>query len=307
MNLWAVTSYFNPARYRRRLDNFRMFRARLRAPLLVVELEVDAEFDLAPRDADLVVRLRDGDIMWQKERLLNVAVAHLPPECTAVAWLDCDVILERDDWVDAAGRALDRAPLVQLFRDRFNLGRDILPGGIDDPAPFATGHSLAFRIQEGLTPSVVNEVGTVRRWQASLGLAWAARRDLVARHGLYDAGILGGGDRALVGGALGQMRAIAGPWFANDAQMEHFRGWAEPFHAAVRGRMEYLEGRLFHLWHGEHVHRGYVSRYRDMQPFGFDPARDLRLSPGGAWRWNANKDAMHAYVRDYFRTRLEDG
>lgn len=307
MNLWAVTSYFNPAQYRRRLDNFRLFRARVRAPLLVVELEVDAESDLAPRDADLVVRLHDGDVMWQKERLLNVAVAHLPPECTAVAWLDCDVILDRDDWVEVACRALDRAPLVQLFRDRYNLGRGVLPDDVEDPAAFATGHSLAFRLQEGVMPSVVNEVGTVRRWQASLGLAWAARRDLIARHGLYDAGILGGGDRALVGAALGQMAAVAGPWFANDAQMAHYRGWAEPFHAAVGGRMAYVEGRLFHLWHGEHVNRGYVSRYRDLRPFGFDPACDLRLSPEGAWRWNSEKGAMHAYVHDYFRSRLEDG
>jgi hypothetical protein len=307
VKLWAVTSYFNPARYRRRLDNFRTLRARLRAPLIVVELAVDAPFDLADSDAELVVHLRDGDIMWQKERLLNVAISRLPSECSAVAWLDGDVILEREDWVEGALRALDRAPLVQLFRDRFDLGRDVLPENAGDPAAFARGQSLAFRLQEGVPPDIVSAAGTVQHWQASLGLAWAARRDLVARHGLYDAGILGGGDRAFAAAALGQMSAVAGPWYANAAQVDHYRRWAEPFHAEVRGRIGHLDGRLFHLWHGDRVHRRYLSRYRDLQPFGFDPARDIRRSPEGAWRWSSDKAAMHAYVRDYFHSRREDG
>jgi len=37
MNLWASTSYFNPARHRQRLRDFRVFRSRLRAPLIAVE------------------------------------------------------------------------------------------------------------------------------------------------------------------------------------------------------------------------------------------------------------------------------
>lgn len=307
MRLWAITSYFNTAHYRRRLRNFREFRARLRAPLVAVEFAADQRFELEPGDADVVVRVADGDVMWQKERLLTIGVSRVPPECAAVAWFDCDVILEREDWVRAAEQALERAPLVQLFRDRFNLGRDVLPESTPDLSTYATGQSVAARLREGLAPGIVGETGNVRRWKASLGLAWAGRRDLVERHGLYDAGILGGGDRALVGAALGQFDAIAKPWNASDAWVDHFRRWAASFHRDVRGRIGSIEGRLFHLWHGDRAHRGYLTRYEDFQRFDFDPDADVRRSAEGAWRWGTSKPDMHAFVRGYFHTRREDG
>ena len=96
--LWAITSYFNPAGYRNRLENFRKFRRRLAVPLLAVEFRYGERFELEDGDADLLLRLPGRDVLWQKERLLNVAMTHLPAECTAVASLDCDVVFERDDW-----------------------------------------------------------------------------------------------------------------------------------------------------------------------------------------------------------------
>src|SRR5690349_10101249 len=81
--LWAITSYFNPLDYRRRRQNYRAFRERLPLPLLTVELAYRSP-ELAAGDADLLVQLRGRDVMWQKERLLNIAVARLPPECDRV-------------------------------------------------------------------------------------------------------------------------------------------------------------------------------------------------------------------------------
>ena len=48
-NLWAITCYFNPVGYRRRLENYRMFRQRLKVPLVAVELSFDEKFQLAFR------------------------------------------------------------------------------------------------------------------------------------------------------------------------------------------------------------------------------------------------------------------
>jgi hypothetical protein len=36
--LWAIAAYFNPARYARRLANYRVFREHLAVPLVAVEL-----------------------------------------------------------------------------------------------------------------------------------------------------------------------------------------------------------------------------------------------------------------------------
>ena len=90
--LWAITCYFNPMRYRRRLANFRIFRECLQVPLVVVELTFGSEFELQAQDAEILIQLRCGAILWQKERLLNLALKALPNGCNKVAWLDCDIM-----------------------------------------------------------------------------------------------------------------------------------------------------------------------------------------------------------------------
>src|SRR5262245_59277853 len=96
--LWAISSYYNPQGYWRRQQNYRLFRQHLTVPLLTVELTFDGRFELSGDDADLMVRCTGGDVMWQKERLLNIALARLPTNCEHVAWIDCDVVFERKNW-----------------------------------------------------------------------------------------------------------------------------------------------------------------------------------------------------------------
>lgn len=85
-SLWAITSYFNPIRYRRRLANFKRFRENLRVPLVAVELAYGPEFELQKGDAEILIQLRGGAVLWQKERLLNLAMQALPDHCQKVAW-----------------------------------------------------------------------------------------------------------------------------------------------------------------------------------------------------------------------------
>ena len=59
--LWAITSYFNPIGYRRRLANYRAFRARLSVPLLAVELTGP---ELTDADAEIILRVPHGAVVW---------------------------------------------------------------------------------------------------------------------------------------------------------------------------------------------------------------------------------------------------
>ena len=84
-DVWAIASFYNPVGYRRRLENYRVFRARLTVPLVTVELALGRDFALGAGDADILVQLRGGDVMWQKERLLNVALGAVPADCRKIA------------------------------------------------------------------------------------------------------------------------------------------------------------------------------------------------------------------------------
>lgn len=297
--LWAITSFFNPAGYRRRLLNYRRFRAALRIPLAAVELSFNGSWELAHDDADILVRVADGDVMWQKERLLNLVLAQLPPECRYVAWIDGDVLMQDSRWPERAVQALATTPVVQLFSTVRHVGNSgsAVAGAAD------RAQSAAACVLGGQPPSVI--VGTMNTY--AHGYALAARRDVLERHGLYDRCVIGGGDTALLGAAYGVPEVIAEGWRMSAAQRDHYSRWAAGFHADVRGRVGALGGEIHHLWHGDLADRRYGLRHADLEPHRFDPNLDIHLGSDGAWRWAGDKPGLHALLRDYFRDRHEDG
>lgn len=306
--LWAVTSYFNPARYRRKLDNYRAFRRHLTAPLVCLELSFSDDFALGPNDAETVIRLRGGSVLWQKERLLNIALAALPASCEAVAWVDCDVIFEQSDWPDLARRALRDRQLVQLFRTRCNLARTAGPDPVDLSQVDAQAVSLGYKLAGGTaTPDDVRRSDAPLTLASTAGIAWAAHRDLLARHGLYDACILGTADRVIASAAIGRLDYGRDAILMNDQQFTHYRAWAQPFFGAVQGKVGYIEGRAYHLWHGALQDRRYHERHEGLRRYDFDPAIDIAPEASGCWRWSSDKPDMHDYVRAYFEARNEDG
>src|SRR5262249_2664400 len=150
--LWAITSYFNPAGYARRLANYRVFRRALSVPLVTVELARDAStLQLCSDDAEIVIQLTGEDRLWQKERLLNLALRALPPECREVAWLDCDVVFDADDWPRRVGEALGRYPLLQPFARFQELPRDAVVPTSPDGVACAGGASFGARLVAGVS------------------------------------------------------------------------------------------------------------------------------------------------------------
>ena len=306
--LWAITSYFNPSGFRRRLENYRIFRSRLPVPLLCVELSFTDRFELGPADADTLIQLRGQAVLWQKERLLNVGLRALPATCEAVAWVDCDVVFETAEWPQRAVEALRDYRLVQLFHARCNLertaGSDRPEAGLVESQAVSLGYKLA---TGRATPDDVRRSDAPLALASTAGLAWAARRELLARHGIYDACILGTADRVMAAAALGRFDYGREAILMNGRQWQHYRLWSDPFFKSVQGRVGYVEGRAFHLWHGELSDRRYHERHEGLGRYNFDPFADVALDAGGPWRWNSDKPAMHNYVRDYFAQRDEDG
>jgi len=332
---WAITCYFNPVGYESRLANYKTFRESLGIPLLTVEWSVDGRFDLSESDAEILVQTSSPDLMWQKERLLNIGLRALPDSVELVAWLDCDVIFTRSDWWTAATRELETSSVVQLF------SRCIFPGpnartegdqtavGVDsaeslvhlsrqprtEAALFAqlwgspTGHSpKLWGSPTGHSPKLwgsPTERSPKRRRLA--GFAWAGRRELLERHGFYDACVFGAGDRAFVCSAFGEQRRAKQAWLRTPQQERHYFEWADPFAIDVAGRIGLVEGDLVHLWHGKLENRQHRVRHLPAERHEFDPARDIRIDPvTGLWRWASSKVALHHSLAEFFDKRRED-
>jgi len=305
---WAITSYYgfdDPGGDKRRLRAYREFRRHLQLPLAVVELSPEGAFDLGPDDAELLIQLRSGDILWQKERLLNIALEALPSECEAVVWTDCDVVLTRKDWPSAVRQLLGEFHLVQPFHRLHFLPEDTRPDGQIDPGSADCHYSAAFRLHSGTIRDEYfqSRGGTGIRLKCSGGMIWAARRETLKKHGIYDCLILGGGDKALLSAACGRYEDLAKTYQMNPREHRHYESWARRFFHTVGGKIGYVEGDALHLWHGELSLRHYSDRYSGFDQFQFDPNTDLIRSADGAWRWASDKPKLHAFVRRYFERR----
>jgi hypothetical protein len=307
--LWALAAYFNPAGFERRRTNYRDFRRRLPVPLATVELARSPDaFQLRDGDADILIQLTGEDTLWQKERLLNLALRALPAECDQVAWLDCDIIFDTPDWPARVSAALEQHPLVQAFARFFELDAEADADSLHPGVSIGGGASAAHRLANGVTVEQLFAPRLGNRIQRghTVGLAWAARRALLDRHGLYDACILGGGDKAMMSAALGRFEYVVS-LDLNERQMAHYLAWARPFHADVAARIGTVDATVYHLWHGELRYRQHRHRHRLFREFGFDPYADVALDAGEVWQWSSAKPEMHAFFRSYFASRREDG
>jgi hypothetical protein len=312
--LWGITTFFNPTRSRRRIDNFRRFRAasaKQGLPLVAVELafEDGEDFELEPeRDGEILVRRRAKSVLWQKERLLNLGLAALPPECTKVCWIDADVLFADDDWVEACTDLLRRDVVIQPFSEVVRLPEGGRPE--DFPASLL-GRGVSLGSGDGsYSVSCCSKLDRlISTFGGTTGYAWCARRSLLDAHGFYDRCIVGGGDREL---AL----AIAYPpgrapkrnvRIHHTRLRDHIRPWAAKIHADVGKRIGHRPGLLHHLSHGSASGRNYVDRHAILVEHDFDPERDIALDEGGCWAWTGTNPGLEAAVARYFAARREDG
>lgn len=308
--LWAISAYFNPAGYHNRERNFRLASTRLRAqgvPLIVVEAALhDAPFFVRDEDADIVIRLRTGSILWHKERLLNIGMQYLPDDCDKVLWTDADVWYLNPEWPTLLSKALERHVVVQPFRDVQQGPQGYVPPSelrmIDRTLPGECGQPSAYCCSPA--PGETR----VRALAGHPGYACAARRRVLESvGGLYEYMIVGGGDSLFLGACYG-IRLADNNYVG--VQKGPIRTYAEPWcdalYAAVQGSVGSIDNELVHLWHGDRKERFYIERPTLISTY--DPHRDLVVHKNACLEWSDAASAeMKRDVELYFMLRNEDG
>lgn len=305
--MWAITSFYNPLHYKTRLSNYKFFRSHLKLPLVTVELSFDGEFELSKDDADVLIQISDGAILWQKERLLNVAIDSVPSNAKDVAWVDCDVVFRNADFAEEAAAKLKYYNAIQLFSDTIDLSNGDIDAQLSLTEASPTGLGVIYVRDADPARALTVGSGSKESRKIQKGLAWAAKRDILKKHGLYDALILGSADRAMTFAMFGCFDLATCSLNMNEARERHYLKWAEPFHRSVGGRIGYLNGRIYHLWHGDIENRGYADRHSILSRFNFDPETDLRIGANGAWQWARPRAEFQQAIVEYFARRAEDG
>jgi len=280
-DFWVITAYYNPCGYKSRRYNYDQFSQAMKnsgIPLLTVECAFgDQPFNL-PGEID-TVRLRSKSVIWQKERLLNLATSWLPKSCKYLAWIDCDLLFINLGWAKEVVDLLEEFPLIQLFETchRLSEGNDIEQ---------TQDVCRSFTSVTSKDSNILN-LGHFEK-HGHTGYGWATRREVLDRHGLYEYAIIGSGDQK---------------------QIRHFADWGQPFFETIQGRVGTVSGSVLHLWHGNLGNRRYLLRNRELTEHGFDPYSDLVALPGKPleWRFDLGKPDLVSMFETYFVSRYEDG
>ncbi|MGB8275331.1 MAG: hypothetical protein WCF16_08710 [Alphaproteobacteria bacterium] len=298
--------------------------------MLTVEWNPDNQFQLNKTDAEVLLQVGGGDLMWQKERLLGIAVAALPDHVEYVAWLDCDVLFNNVHWQEEARDLLDDRSVLQLFSEiafpdetaslRLTRSEGSSLDGIDSLKMRKRESFLGvfgrlkedivgFDLDHRFEPDRKNQYDIMRR--PAYGFAWASRADFIRRIGIYDRGVMGAGDMMFCYGISGLSRQLidnhktVGWGFYGDC--DSYRHWASKAAEACAGGLGCASGRILHLFHGTLQERQYKSRIDGLVPFALDLDRDIVAEQGRPWSWSRSRDRLNQYFLEYLRNRNEDG
>lgn len=286
--LGLISCFFNPTNSQKLKDNYVQFRKSLNHPIVTVELAFnDQPFFI--EDA-IHIRGSDKNIMWQKERLLNIALNSLPKHIDKVAWLDADIIFENENWFKETEQKLDSHPVVQLFESGYEAD-----GTLSSPNT-GIGFGKFKSIADYLSP-----------WPDPFpltGLAWAARREVLSS-GFFDFSIIGSGD-------VYQLVAWLNYWNSptvlrmTPKLRKQFLLWAWEPAQKVQGNIGFVTGKIQHLNHGSLKHRNYYHRHGMLVKNDFCPMSDLVLDDNNIFKWTAKGSRLEKSIKSYFYNRRVD-
>lgn len=302
-DLWVLTTYYNPLRYRTRRHNYDIFAQSLRKsgiPCVTVECAFgDEPFEL-PEKLD-VIKVRAPDLLWQKERLLNLAASWLPRSCKYVVWLDCDILFDNPNWAIDTARLLESYAVAQVFEICLRLDRGNVVSGSPDEV-FSFGAIAPNR------PDLLS-CGRYDR-HGHTGYGWAMRKEIFDEVGLYEYAVSGSADHYMAHAIYNEYGFCIEHSLKHDPrQIKHLKEWGESFYSLVRGSFTAAPGKIRHLWHGELKNRLYLARNHKITDLGFNPYGDIIARPGRPleWRPEMNKPELQRYFAEYFGSRREDG
>lgn len=309
----AITSYYNPFRGKARKTNYDVFRRHLGIPLLTVEWSRDGDFDLCEDDADYLIQVSNGDLLWQKERLLNIGLAEARMlGFSRVAFLDGDIVFHDPAWFRNVNTALDSCSVVQCFSqvdylppaEYSGMSRQQLLALQPEFSRASHAHEMLSIGSSHDTPQVSTSpqpASTVL--SGNPGMAIAIRLDHHVDLKCYEGNIVGGGDRVLMAAVTNSLDHLFQIRPFTKSHQESIRAWKEEYFPE-NIRWGCADNQLAHLWHGEIEDRQYLTRHEILVRWDYDPACDLSSESSGALTL-AGSSRLKEHIAEYLVSRKD--
>ncbi len=299
-----VACFFNPQNNPYRLLAFRKwYRSICHLNYRIIECLIgeDAKTQL-PKDDPYITRVTTDSLLWHKESLLNKAIKELPDKFEFVFWVDTDVLFTNLNWLTEGVQVLEEENIIQPFEYCIHLEKNQLEPNFDVDAyrdtvnfPPQRQPSMWRSFCANYTDDSQAARSTNYDQHGHVGFAWGARRQVLEECPLYDRGLIGGADHIIAHAAAGQINhecTVKG--FVDN--LDEVNDWSRRFYNVVEGKIGYVPGDLYHIWHGDLANRQYLKRIKEFTKEGKQiTQRDqngLHVATG-----------KNAYMRRYYQQR----
>jgi hypothetical protein len=310
-SFWGVTTFYNSNKCKKKIKNYHKFRESSKNQglnLICIELAFgNSKFELKKGDAEILLQLKTKNILWQKERLINIGLKYLPKDCDKFAWIDSDIIFKNNNWINETCKLLESYIIVQPFSQVILLPRKLFE--INPTKNFSEYKkkfekiSIAYAIKnlnkKKEDPSVFSVYHT--------GLAWASRREIYDKNRFYDKFIVGGADQFMSYSFYNNKPYSDKDFLYNQKIIKDYNKWANNIYKYVKGSVYCTKGSILHLWHGRIKNRFYRLREGILKKYNFDPNKDIKLDKDNCWIWATHKPKLHKSIKRYFWMRNEEG
>lgn len=317
--LVVVTIVSNPVRFVSRYKLYNRFAAAMKdAGITMITVEQafgERPFEITDANNPYHCQVRTLDELWHKENMINIGInyaSQLLPDWKYLAWVDADVLPMSGtvrEWMEETVQQLQHYHVVQMFKTAFDLD----PRGNVMSAPMES--FMSKYVNSGCVKPIKGGF-----WEDAYymehghpGYAWAATRDALDNIGgpiggpLIDFAILGAGDRHMALGLVGCM----------DQSFEHLNAeyrhalmqWQNRADRWIKRDVGYVEGSIYHFFHGKKRDRGYTDRWKILRDNAYDPLLDLTRDSQGLLKletWDDRQIKLRDQIRAYFRSRNED-
>ena len=300
-----ISCFFNPQNSAYRIKAFNHFYDSIKhLNHRIIECVIgDAKPQL--EESESITRVYTENLLWHKESLLNKIVSELPEKYKYVFWVDADVIFTNKNWLTDGVKALQTNNIIQPFEYCAHMEiNELEPSfSIDKITATNRGKFCPNGVNNKVWKSFASNCSNTTLWQdrnynihGHVGFAWGARREVLEAVPLYDRALIGGADHVICHAAMGQINCdcIAKSFIDN---IEEVNEWSRQFYKVVQGKVGYVQGNLYHIWHGDINKREYLKRIQD-----FTPKTKNITNKDKNGLYITHKDD-EVYMRNYFSRR----
>ena len=298
-----ISCFFNPQKSQYRSKAFNVFYDSIKhLNHRIVECVIgDAEPEIELTDS--ITRVYSDSMLWHKESLLNGIIKNLPAKFKYVFWIDADVIFSNLNWLVDSVEQLQLSNILQPFSTCVHLERNELRPSFD-VEKFKYMY-LPNTYNSKVWHSFCNNYVSTQLWlderydaHGHVGFAWGARREVLDKVPLYDKALIGGADHIMAHAAVGQINhPCVTKAFTNTEILHEINEWSREFSKVIDGRVGYVKGNLYHIWHGDLEKRQYLKRIQDFN----EHAKNI-VDKDSNGLYIANEESCD-YVKRYFKKR----